>query len=249
MEIVTDKQRKPSVTWLSFVKTTRAKEVIKSYINKEQREELVEKGKTILNSYLEKHFGKGLDKEMSMIRNLDGRVLDMKGKEDVLLQVGNLSRKPSSVIRAIREALGASHVPTIKPQGRTKTGKVSPDVPETPSTELIIGGAKGIPHRIANCCSPKPGDRVVGYSSRLGITIHKVECGSLRKGTFDRFMPASWGGKERSDMQLKVEMLFENRIGVLRKLTDILYLMRINILEISQKAEDGGKRARILFCL
>lgn len=48
---------------------------------------------------------------------------------------------------------------------------------------------------------------------------------------------------------MKVEMRFDNKMGVLRKLTDIFFLMRINILEISQKSEEGGKSARIVFDL
>lgn len=107
VEIVTDKNRRPSVTWLSFVKTSRAKDVIRSEINREQREILIVKGRAMLSDYLEKHYGKGLDKEMSLLKVVDGRVLDTKGKEEVLLQIGNLSRKPSSLIRSISEALPA----------------------------------------------------------------------------------------------------------------------------------------------
>ena len=251
IEIVTEKNRKPSVTWLSFVKTTRAKEVLKGYINKEQREELVEKGRSILNSYLEKNFGKGLDKEMSVLKNLDGRTLDTKSKEDVLVQIGNLSRKPGSVIRSLRETLGIPYEKTVQSGAAAQAGP-APSQKLKPGDDfpgLIIGGEKGIPYRLAHCCSPDPGDRVVAYANRLGITVHRVGCQSLRKGTFDRFIPASWEGSGPANMQLRVEMKFENRIGVLRKLTDIFYLMRINILEISQKNEDEGKTARILFCL
>ncbi len=102
---------------------------------------------------------------------------------------------------------------------------------------------------MANCCSPVPGDRIVGYSSRFGITVHRVDCGSLKKGIFDRFIPAIWAGSETQQMRLKVEMTFQNKIGVLRKLTDIFFLMKINILEIAQKSEEGGKTARITFDL
>ncbi|MFZ3232038.1 MAG: RelA/SpoT family protein [Patescibacteria group bacterium] len=156
VEIVTDKSRKPSVTWLSFVKTTRAKDVIKSYINREQREDILEKGRSILNSYLQKNFGKALDKDMSILKVLDGRELDTKGKEEILVQVGNLSRKPSSVIRAIREAHGIPHEKAVKAEGssnRSKSHDKKEDANELP--QLIIGGEKGIPHRIANCCLPK----------------------------------------------------------------------------------------------
>jgi GTP pyrophosphokinase len=105
VEIVTDKNRRPSVTWLSFVKTSRAKEVIRSEINREQREILIIKGRMMLSEYLEKHYGKGLDKDLSLLKHVDDRTLDTKGKEEILLQIGNLSRKPSSLVRSIAESM------------------------------------------------------------------------------------------------------------------------------------------------
>lgn len=56
VQIVTDKNKRPSLTWLSFVKTSRAREVIRQTINREQREQLIEKGRFILQSYLEKNY-------------------------------------------------------------------------------------------------------------------------------------------------------------------------------------------------
>jgi (p)ppGpp synthase/HD superfamily hydrolase len=125
VEIITDKSRKPSVTWLSFVKTSRAREVIKAYINREQRDDILEKGRDILNSYLQKHFGKGLDKDMSLLKVIDGRELDTKGKEDLLVQIGNLSRKPGSVIRAIREAHGIPYEKSEKSEAPSTASKTS----------------------------------------------------------------------------------------------------------------------------
>lgn len=87
VEVITDQNKNPSITWLSSVKTARAKEVIKSHINRLHREELIEKGKFILNAHLEKNYGKMLDKDLSMLKNLDGRILDTKAKEDVLVQL------------------------------------------------------------------------------------------------------------------------------------------------------------------
>lgn len=139
VEIVTDKSRKPSVTWLSFVKTTRAKEVIKSYINREQREDIMEKGRSILNAYLQKNFGKALDKDMSILKVIDGRELDTKGKEDLLVQVGNLSRKPSSVIRSIREAHGIPHEKAVRAETGFPKPKSGEKKNESEAPELIIG--------------------------------------------------------------------------------------------------------------
>ena len=181
VEIIPDKNKRPSITWLSFVKTSRAKEVIKSTINKEQREMLIERGRFMLNVYLEKNFGKGLDKDMTLLKNIDGRILDTKAKEDLLVQIGNLSRKPVSVVRAMREAAGLLNPIHKKPTEEEIAIRKATNIENADMPELIIGGEYHIPYHIANCCSPEHGDRVVGYVNRNGITIHKVECESLKK--------------------------------------------------------------------
>lgn len=103
VEIVIDKNKRPNITWLSFVKTTRARERIKAYNNRVNRGELIEKGRFILNSHLRKHFNKALDKDLSLLKVIDGKTLDTEGRENVLVQLGNLSRKPSSVTKSILE--------------------------------------------------------------------------------------------------------------------------------------------------
>ena len=58
IQIVTDKNRKPNPTWLSIAKTPKAREHIRQFINSEERSYIIEKGRSILNSYLEKNYGK-----------------------------------------------------------------------------------------------------------------------------------------------------------------------------------------------
>lgn len=238
IEIVTDINKRPSVAWLSFVKTSKAKEVIRAEINKEQREVLIIKGRMILSEYLEKHYGKGLDKELSILKNVDGRVLDTKGKEDILLQIGNLSRKASSLVKVLS---GVLPTPLIRVTNITPTHKKSTESAEHAALmlkeEIIIGGQSHIPHKLALCCDPKPGERIVGYVTRTGVNIHKVTCASVRKGSLDRLIPANWGNMPKLSTRMKLEVLVENRIGVLRALSDVFYNMMINIEEIAQKSE------------
>lgn len=105
IEIITDKSRKPKPIWLSFVATAKARDYIRQFINREERTFFIEKGRTILNSYVTKNYAHGLDKELSILRNIDGHTLDMKEREDVLVQLGNLSRKPSSILRVIHDEI------------------------------------------------------------------------------------------------------------------------------------------------
>lgn len=234
VEIIIDKNRKPLITWLSFVKTSRAKEVIKSYINKSNRDELIEKWKFILNSYLQRNYWVQLDKDLSILKNIDWRILDTKEKEDVLVQIWNLSRKPVSVVRWINEWWNTILKRIAESEENQKTKKITTSKLAT-SDEILIWWEKNIPYKIANCCNPKVWDKIVWYLTRMWVTIHKINCPSLKKWNIERFISACfWDDINQKDLwvTLKVEMLFYNKIWVLRKLTEIFYKMNINIEEI-----------------
>ncbi len=241
VEVVIDKNKFPNITWLSFVKTTRARECIKAYSNRVNRGELIEKGRFILNSHLLKHFNKTLDKDLSLLKVIDGKTLDTEGRENVLVQLGNLSRKPSSVTKSILEN-SSSELYKIKDlQEQVKKEKpTSASKEEVVTRELIIGGEKGIPYRFAQCCNPRVLDKVVGYITREGVHIHKIDCTSLTQKDFDRYIPAHWDGMKTQGLQIRAEMIFENKIGVLKQLTEIFFLMRINIDEMSARLEEDG---------
>lgn len=87
------------------MKTSRARDHIRHFINESSRDILIEKGKSILNTYLDRNYGSGLDKELSLLRMIDGRELDTKQREDTLVQIGNLSTRPSALMRLIHDGV------------------------------------------------------------------------------------------------------------------------------------------------
>lgn len=249
VEIVTDKNKHPNITWLSFVKTTRARECIKAYNNRANRDELVEKGRFMLNAHLLKHFNKTMDKDLSLLKFIDGKTLDIEGRENVLVQMGNLSRKPSSVTRSILENSNSELHKLKELQEQTKVPKKIHEPKNTESIpELIIGGEKYIPYRFAQCCMPQSLDKVVGYITREGVNIHKIDCSSLKQKDFDRYLPAYWEGMKTRGLQIRAEMIFLNKIGVLKNLTEIFFFMRINIDEMNAHLDQNG-RSHIVFSL
>lgn len=72
----------------------------------------------------------------------------------------------------------------------------------------------------------------MGYSTRSGIAIHRVECPFLRRAHFDRCLPAHYVGYKTDTLSLQIELVFENRFGVLKDLADILFAMGISVDEI-----------------
>lgn len=242
VEIIIDKKRNPLITWLSFVKTAKARDFIKSYINKTNKVELIEKWKFILNAYLQKNFWIWLDKEMSILKNIDGNILDTKWKEDILVQIWNLSRKPGSIIWKLLENsnfTALSKLKLIKKDEEIETKKEITKTKDEIWDEIIIWWEKHIPYKISHCCEPKLGNRIVWYMTRDWVSIHKLSCPSLKKLSFDRFIQANYKWVVQRWITFKVEMIFQNKIWVLKKITDIFFQMWINIEEIhTSKTQD-----------
>ncbi len=241
IQIVTDSHRKPNPTWLSFVKTPKAREHIRHFINREERWFFVEKGRFILNSYLERNYGKWLDKELSLLKNLDGKTLDTKQKEDVLVQLGNLSRKPGSILKAlnditIKEVLWEEKILAKTPE-KPPRDKIKNEEEDT----VIIGRERNIPYKMALCCSPKSGDRIVGAIGKGIITIHRFDCDNIERVSLARRIPARWSSMKIEGITIAMDVTFQDKRGLLRQVTDILYNTGLNIESLSTENIGDGK--------
>lgn len=166
---------------------------------------------------MEKNYGTGLDKELSILKNVDGAILDTRGKEDVLVQIGNLSRKPSSVLKVINdsiinELLGQkiSEIPEKKKENLQKSEKIS----ENNSHEIIIGKERNIPYKIANCCSPTNSDKkIIGIIGHGQVTIHKFNCENVANTELGRRIPAQWErwNNEKNRITITMEVIFDDK--------------------------------------
>ena len=202
LEIITDSKRQASINWLSLVKTSRARDALKSFLASQNRDELIEKGRMMLASYLEQTFGMILDKDNNLLRVLDGHELTARDKEEIFVQIGNRSRKPSSVVRGIdflRDMQRSRHAEK-SPSNKPNNSVVEEFHPW--DTELVIGGEKHIEYHLAACCTPSPGDRIAGYVSHHGVSIHKYNCDELQKCSIERFIEAHWSGQGPKKIEL-----------------------------------------------
>ena len=254
IEIITDKDRKPKPIWLSFVATAKAREYIRQFINREERSFFIEKGRTILNAYLNKNYAHGLDKELSILRNIDGHNLDMKDREDILVQLGNLSRKPTSILRVIHDEiihteLGERKIDEKNGNGKKKdTDKKTNGAPD--GVYVIIGKARDIPYKIAKCCEPTPIDRkIVGAIGQGIITIHRVDCENVRKVELERRMLAKWSDDNgKNGIAFEVECIFRDKRGLLMEVTTLLYGMGLSVRSVTME-DIGSGQVRDTFML
>ncbi len=236
VEIVTDKSRRPNPLWLSFVKTSKAKASIRASMRKEDKDMHRERGKEIVNKYLEKSGLEPLDKELSILKSLDGRINNLPERLSILEQIGNFSIAPSSLLRKI---LKTNNLIKKEPQQEQKKQvNQKPQVTEQAEEKTIyIGGEKDIEYRLWKCMQERDLESldnsiVAHINSKWIITVHRQDCSELDFVNKERLINAFYEGDENASLFVDIEFEFYNKIWVLKELSAILFWMNINVLWI-----------------
>lgn len=243
VEVVIDKNKKPNPFWMSFVKTLKAKNNIKLYLKKEDKEVYRERGKDIMNKYLEKAWLKPFDKDYTLLKVLDGREYNMEERWALLEQVGNFSIVPSSLLKRIMKtknllplSLWSSAVKEIDKKNKYFSKNES-DIKE----DIVIGGEENMSYVLWRCCRRKvPNEIVAHINNKWIITIHKRDCLTLKNVNKDRLLPAYKKGTEDDNLLVKIILKFEKKIGILKEMSEIIYSMNIDVDEITTRKLSGN---------
>lgn len=239
IEVVVDKNKKPNPFWLSFIKTNKAKNSIRSYLNKENKEFSRDRGKAIFNKYLLKNGFPELDKDMSLLKTIDGHENTVAQRWSLLEQVWNFSATAGSLFKRIlkvRKDLLLEY----------KSRRWEENVVENQETsweswfkkvQVIVWWEPDLPYILCGeCCSKKITKRLVAHiNAKWIITVHSRKCEILKTVNKERLLSAhiDWGGEEI--FISKLEFLFKNQPGVLRDLSEIIFAMNLNIEKISSR--------------
>ncbi len=230
IEVIIDKNRKPSPYWLSFVKTIKAKNNIKAYLRKGDKDQHRERGKEIMNKYLEKSGLPIFDKDLLLLRVLDGRENTMEERYQLLEQVGNFSNTPASLLKRILREQNIAYENQNKKSSPESQGWY--DTPEE-KKEIIIGGEGNISYKTCGtCCKSKIPEQIVAHINSRGIfTIHARDCPVLTGVNKERLMNAYIKGSESVSL-FRLSLNLENKIGMMKVISETLFQMEINIDEI-----------------
>ena len=218
VEILTtkDMDKGPSRDWLGFVKTTRARSKIKQWHQKQMKDEDIQKGKQLLNTWLDE--------------NED--VLNFSNKEDVLdfliddykypnyetlyLNLGNNNLKINNVGNRIRKYVFPEEI-------SEEEDILSPEAtPSTNAQQVLVEGYDDIKVRMARCCVPVPGDDILGFVTiNNGISIHRSDCLNVKidNSQGERIVDVSWGLNAHTGSIVWVEIEAIDRPYLLRDAT------------------------------
>ncbi len=184
VEVITSKKSQPSLDWLKFVVTSKARSKIRDRIRKIRREELLEEGRKKLVTYL-KEFSKkyGVEVELNLIKE-NIRALGFESLDSLLLSIGEGSYHFG--IGSLRKL-----IPELKNLIKKKRKKKK----EEGKDFIVIDGERDLEYELAKCCNPKPSDDIVAYITlSRGIKIHRKDCKNLLKDSVskERIKRAEW---------------------------------------------------------
>jgi GTP pyrophosphokinase len=194
VEILTSKQgRGPSRDWLSLAKSSRARNKIRQWFSRETREDAEHKGREALEQAL-----KAQNLPYTKLRGSATlaqviRDTGFKKADDFYLALGSGKLQPGAIVNKVVQRLKTDEVAAEAPVV-TKTPKARETVSGN-DLGIVVQGVDDVLVRLAKCCTPVPGDTIVGYISLgKGITIHRDDCPNVKAlmRSPERFTPVEW---------------------------------------------------------
>jgi GTP diphosphokinase / guanosine-3',5'-bis(diphosphate) 3'-diphosphatase len=239
VEIFTSKAENagPSRDWLTFVKSPRARSKIKAWFSKERREEAVETGKESLTRAMRKA-GLPLHRLLSN-QSLQALLADLHYPDPTSLYaaIGEGRISANAVVTRLIAAHGGADGATedlaeVVNPATISTGKARPQG----DPGIVVDGDDDVWVKLARCCTPVPGDDVLGFVTRgHGVSVHRLDCvnvESLRKEP-DRIVPVTWAPKATSVFLVNIQVEALDRSRLLSDVTRALSDQHVNILSAS----------------
>lgn len=230
IEIITEKQPKPSKDWLKFCVTSKARSKIKNFFISEERKKALEIGKKI--------FAKGcsnfkISEKNLLSHSLLSSFMESKGfnqESDLFIDLGFGKLIFKQVITFLQKS-------DQKNESIMKNLKILPITPDQQSSDspLIIEGSDNIMIHFAKCCYPIAGDRVKSYVNRKrGVMVHRDICKSLDHIESDRFIDVHWRNEQSqdNDYTLSLRILCIDKPGTLSKMSKAFDFFSLNITNL-----------------
>jgi GTP pyrophosphokinase len=250
VEIVTQKDHKPSRDWLTFVKSPRARNKIKHWLNEDQRLRAVEIGRKLLDREARK-----LKVPMAQIDDRDlGRVANEFGvatASDLLAALGQGKHTAHQVLSKV--APGFTTPPAEEPGAETKPGEAGTTdavrrLQLTSSDSLQVEGQNDLLVYRARCCNPIRGEEIVGYVTRgKGVAVHARGCPNVQNLLYesDRRINVEWSRvpNEAGRAQrypVKITIYCDDRTGMLKELTAAISDENTDIRGVDLKRDEEG---------
>ena len=236
IEVFTSKSENagPSRDWLQFAKSPRARSKIKAWFSKERREEAIEAGKEALTKAMRKAslpMNRLMSPSTMQVLLAD---LHMADASALFAAVGENRVSAASVVQRLLVAHGGTDGAT-EDIAEAFTPRQSASSKARPAGDpgIVVDGDNDVWVKLARCCTPVPGDKVIGYVTRgSGVSVHRIDCINTAQlhTEPDRIVPVTWAPTSSSVFLVNIQVEALDRSRLLSDVTRALSDQHVNIL-------------------
>ncbi|MBO1679992.1 RelA/SpoT family protein [Bittarella massiliensis (ex Durand et al. 2017)] len=248
IEIITTKSpnRGPSRDWLKIVHTSEARNKIRTWFKKTQREENILEGKIEVDREFKRNQIAVNDEQLEQLLMGVGKKYQVGSLDDFYAALGYGGINLTRLMPRIKEAYSKMVNPAPPPAPLTKE-----EVPLTKSKHTSSGGVEveGIDNclvKFAKCCNPLPGDSIVGFITRgFGVSVHKADCPNVLAAknleeNSERWVKVKWSASSRDSFKSTLQLVGLDRQGLFADISIALSAMRVPIFAINARSLQNG---------
>ncbi|WP_334299646.1 RelA/SpoT family protein [Jutongia hominis] len=260
VEIMTSQNsRGPSRDWLSIVKSTQAKNKINQWFRSEFKEENIVKGKEMLTGYCKAHLIPLTDLLKTEYMNACLKKYGFRDWDSVLAAIGHGGLKEGQVVNKLQDAYRKKNpvhttdkqiLEAVNKENQLQGQNGSSTKPAAVKSKsgIVVAGIDDVSVRFSKCCSPVPGDEIIGFVTRgRGVSIHRTDCinmMNLSEQDRQRIIEAEWetsaDGKPDELYDTEIIIYAYDRMGILLDITKILTENKIDVKSINSRTSKQG---------
>ncbi len=239
VEIITsDNSKGPSRDWLKFVKSSTARNRIKSWFKKAQKAENIEKGKELIEKELKRIGFSHSDLFKSEYIDPMLEKYKYKNLDEMYAAVGFGANSSVKVIARMLQEYRKEHEEEDIEKKIEELKKAKQKKPKPSSSGVIVKGIDNCLVKLSKCCNPLPGDEIVGYITRgRGVSVHRKDCYNVKDliSEENRMIDVEWYEEEKSTYQAEIEVSSNDRAGLLVDILKELGTTKAKILGVNTK--------------
>ena len=254
VEVVTSQSAHgPSRDWVKIARSSNARSKIRQWFKRERRDENIVNGRSSFESEL-RRCGVTL-KELTAEENLPGilKKLSFKSLDDMYAAIGYGGVTSLKLIGRLREDIQrilhqhqAERQPEVPVEGQPEVIRPAVPVREHSEQGIVVEGLSNCLVKFSKCCSPVPGDEIVGFITRgYGVSVHRKDCPNADPARrppeeAGRWIKVSWGGKTRESYRTNLQVVSKDRPNLLVDISTILSAAKVHVSSLNVRSTADG---------
>lgn len=254
VEVVTSQSAHgPSRDWVKIARSSNARSKIRQWFKRERRDENIVNGRVSFESEL-KRCGVTL-KELTAEENLPVilKKLSFKSLDDMYAAIGYGGVTSLKLIGRLREDIQrilhqhqAERQAEVPVEGQPEVTRPAVPVREHSEQGIVVQGLSNCLVKFSKCCSPVPGDEIVGFITRgYGVSVHRKDCPNADPARrppeeAGRWIKVSWGGKTRESYRTNLQVVSKDRPNLLVDISTILSAAKVHVSSLNARSTADG---------